>query len=154
MIRHSLVTQVNYYADEASEPDEVSCEFDAVKGGDEHACHIVNDADPVPVEITKDWIIEGMGGDEVDQHFELTLYCDAEIVGGYSDKNYGGCGGYPGLTAGGGTKIAQSEWCLELHGSGDTTFTPEVIPEWPGSHCWVTRPSMTMRSKWITDVAT
>jgi len=114
------------------------CNFDAVEGGTENTCHIVNDADPVPVEIVKDWIIDGSGGDQVSQQFDLTLYCDAEIVGGETGTHnaYGGCGGNPALTAIRG--IGQSyESCLKLEGVGDTTFTPEVIPEWPGSHCWV-----------------
>ena len=121
--------------------DEDGCHFDNVPGTAENTCAIVNDPDPVPVEIEKDWTIVGSGGDQVDQHFELTLYCDAEIVGGYTEKNYGygGCGGLHSLTATRGTRQVGPGYtsCLVLEGEGDTTFTPEVIPEWPGSHCWV-----------------
>jgi hypothetical protein len=133
-----------YFADDDATGVDESCEFTEIAGGDEHTCHIVNDADPVPVEITKDWIIEGMGGDQVNQYFELTLYCDSEIVGGY-----GGASGLEakipaqvecgpavpyGAKGGNGNKW---ESCLELEGNGDTTFTPEVIPQWPSTHCWV-----------------
>ncbi len=114
------------------------CVFTAIDGGDEFTCSIVNDADPVPVEITKDWIIEGSGGDQVDQHFELTLYCDAEIVGAETSKGpaYPSCD--PAFaSAGSGKPSQQYTSCLELEGDGDAAFTPEVIPEWPGSHCWV-----------------
>jgi hypothetical protein len=113
--------------------DEDGCYFDDVPGGAENTCHIVNDADPVPVVIEKDWIIEGMGGDQVNQYFELTLYCDADIVDGYYNER---SKGKPGCGA---PFKGDSQWtsCLELSGNGDTTFTPEVIPEWPSSHCWV-----------------
>ena len=124
--------------------DDEGCHFDDVKLGAENTCAIENDADPVPVEIEKDWIIEGIGGDQVNQYFELTLYCDAEIVGGYSvakNYGYGGCGGgelgFTATDSGTGRPPQKYESCLELKGNGDTTFTPEVIPEWPGSNCWV-----------------
>jgi len=121
-----------YYNDQSSEGDSESCDYTDVNGGDEFLCHIVNDADPVTVEITKDWIIEGMGGDQVDQNFELTLYCDAPIVDGYAERSQAGPG-CPDLVKG------PVNWshCKTLSGSGDTTFTPQVIPEWPSSSCWV-----------------
>jgi hypothetical protein len=118
------------------EPDADSCEYTDVNGGDENSCHIVNNADPVPVVIEKDWIIEGMGGDQVNQNFELTLYCDADIVDGYYNtrsKDKPGCGAPIKGSNGNG----QWQSCLDLQSNGDTTFTPEVIPEWPSSHCWV-----------------
>jgi len=120
------------------------CSFQAVDIGTEFTCAIVNDADPVPVVIEKDWIIEGSGGDQVNQNFDLTLYCDAEIVGGEGGRDdpaksgFKGCNKLPFFAAGNpGRPPNPYEWCLELQGNGDTAFTPEVVPEWPGSHCWV-----------------
>ena len=112
----------------------IRCNFRAIDGGTEFTCAIVNDADPVAVEITKDWIIEGLGGDQVDQNFELTLYC----TNGYIVGSGAATGKNPAQVECGETlgKISQNS-CLVLQGNGDTTFTPEVIPEWPGSHCWV-----------------
>jgi len=52
------------------------CYFEDVSGGDAYECEIINDADPVTVEIEKDWIIVGSGGDQIDQHFELTIIID------------------------------------------------------------------------------
>ena len=115
----------------------IRCNFRAIDGGTEFTCAIVNDADPVAVEIEKDWIIEGSGGDQVNQNFKLTLYCDAPIVGAEQPTGLGAfpeCGG-TFLKAGTPPEIYES--CLELEGNGDTTFTPQVIPEWPGSHCVV-----------------
>jgi hypothetical protein len=119
-----------------TETDE-PCHFENVPAGAEYTCAIENDADPVPVEIEKDWIIEGSGGDQVNQYFELTLYCDAYIEGGSevdTHSGYGGCGGKPVKN---GRPPSPYQSCLELQGEGDTTFTPEVYPEWPSSHCWV-----------------
>jgi len=116
--------------------DDEGCHFSDVSLGEENTCAIVNDPDPVEVEIEKDWIIVGSGGDQVDQHFELTLYCDSYIVGS-GPKTPGhikDCGNF--LVANGkGSK--PYEYCLELDGEGDSTFTPHVIPEWPGAQCWV-----------------
>ncbi|HMB60509.1 MAG TPA: IPTL-CTERM sorting domain-containing protein [Xanthomonadales bacterium] len=110
------------------------CNFYDIEGGAENTCNIINDADPVELVIEKDWIIEGMGGDSVSQEYKLTLYCDAEIVGGET-KGSSGCGG-PLLGAGDGLVVIY-EYCEEFYGIGDGTFTPEVIPEYPGSNCWV-----------------
>jgi len=124
--------------DSGGTSDDAGCHFDDVLLGAENTCAIENDADPVPVEITKDWIIEGMGGEQIDQHFGLTLYCDSYIVGSVPPKTPGhiikDCGNFM-VANGKGTE--PYEYCLELDGEGDSTFTPHVIPEWPGSHCWV-----------------
>ncbi len=133
----------HYYKEQSEVWDADSCEYSDVKGGDEYYCSIVNTVDPVPVEITKDWIIDGMGGDQVDQHFELTLYCaNGHIDGGYpEDPTVKGpaqveCGPADTAFGKGGNKVPY-ESCLELEGNGDSSFTPEVIPDWPGAHCWV-----------------
>jgi len=129
-----------YYTENSGQPFTDSCSYAEVAGGDKYDCYIVNDADPVPVEITKDWIIEGMGGNQVNQHFKLTLYCDGQIVDGYQSDPHGpvaqvGCG--PSMVVSSGKSGYSYQSCLELPGDGDTTFTPEVIPQWPSTHCWV-----------------
>ena len=114
--------------------DADGCHYDGVESGD-FVCFIVNTPDPLDVVIEKKWIIEGTGGDQVNQHFSLTLYCDAEIVGGtQQEKNYGGgCfGGYDSLKG-----SSNYDWCQYFEGTGDNTFTAQVIPEWPDSHCYV-----------------
>lgn len=109
------------------------CNFDDVGVGAENTCVITNNADPVTLVIEKDWIIDGIGGDQVDQYYRLALYCDAEIVGVpyLEDKSgYIGCGGA--------FKVYEEwDYCIVLEGFGDGIFTPQVIPEWPSSNCWV-----------------
>lgn len=103
---------------EADEPtdDALGCHFENVVGG-EFQCAIVNTPDPVDVVIEKVWIIEGSGGGGVDTSYELKLFCDAEIVGGYH------CG--------------SGTWC-EFHSGDDSdVFTSQVIPEYENSQCWV-----------------
>ena len=68
----------SYYA--GGTDDDVGCHYDDVPGGAENTCHIINDADPQRVDVEKLWVIEGDGGDAVDQHYKLTLYCDAPII--------------------------------------------------------------------------
>jgi hypothetical protein len=118
--------------DSSGTSDDDGCHFDDVTLGAANTCAIQNDADPVPVEIEKDWIIEGMGGDQVNQYFELTLYCDSHIVG--SDPRGPA---QIGCSNGLGKSQYSYDSCLELPGNGDTIFTPHVIPEWPSTHCWV-----------------
>lgn len=108
------------------------CHFHDIAGGADFTCGVVNDAEPVELVIEKLWVIEGEGGDEVDQHFELTLYCDAEIDGGEKECYSGGHGEYPGSNP-----APAYESCLEFEGQGSGTFTAWVTPEWPGSRCWV-----------------
>jgi hypothetical protein len=109
------------------------CNFHNLEGGSQFTCAIVNDADPVRVDIEKQWVIEGEGGDAVDQSYQLTLYCDAGIV---DDDNYchGGKGGYGDNPAG---SKGGYESCRKFKGYTSDTFTAWVTPEWPGSHCWV-----------------
>ncbi|HLF29552.1 MAG TPA: IPTL-CTERM sorting domain-containing protein [Xanthomonadales bacterium] len=109
------------------------CVFTEIDASDEFTCAIVNDADPVPVEIEKLWVIEGDGGDAVDQHYKLTLYCNAEIDGSdeYCHGDLGGYGENPVAENGG------YESCKQFEGYTSASFTAWVTPEWPNSHCWV-----------------
>jgi len=54
-------------------------------------CVITNKPTPVPVVITKTWEEHGDGGDYYDRDIDITLKCDARIVGGsfnHSDKTW------------------------------------------------------------------
>ncbi|HMB61398.1 MAG TPA: IPTL-CTERM sorting domain-containing protein, partial [Xanthomonadales bacterium] len=110
--------------------DADGCYFDEVING-EFICEIVNEPNLVDIVIEKLWIIEGMGGDAVDQNFRLTLYCDAQIVGGQAN-----CGGGPGPVMAGGP-IPAYQTCLVMNGYGNEIFTPQARPDYPSSHCWV-----------------
>jgi len=86
----------------------------------QNLCEIVNTPAPVEVTVFKEWIIEGPGGDSIDPYYNLTLYCDGEIVGG----SYNGT------------------WSKTLYsgvseGTSDADFSANVIPDWDGgTHCW------------------
>jgi len=118
----------------SSSDNDGGCNFYNVEGGDENTCHIINDADPVEVVIEKDWIIEGMGGDSVDQNFRVTVYCDAPILGQDVRGDFNGCGLIP--IKGTDTDLLVLQYCKELYGFGDEIFVVDVIPEWPSSSCY------------------
>ena len=97
------------------------CVYDNVNTGTAWECAITNTPDPVEVYVTKDWVIDGSGGDQLDPSYEINLYCYAgEILGGsYYDYGY------------------YSYWQKELYdgsynGTEDTTYTAHVIPDWDG----------------------
>jgi hypothetical protein len=101
--------------------DELGCHYDEVIGG-EFLCEITNAPDPVDVLIEKLWMIEGSGGDVVDQGYKLTLFCDAQIAGGVDD-----CG-----------QTSQPyQSCMVFQGDQSQTFLAKVIPDYPFSKCWV-----------------
>jgi len=85
-------------------------------------CIVTNSPVPVEIEINKVWVIEGSGGDDVNQNYELTLHCDGEILG-QEGKGY---------------------WNKDFSGTGDSEpgdHTAAVIPDWDsedGAHCYVT----------------
>jgi hypothetical protein len=121
-----------------------SCEFLDVGFESEFSCSITNTPGPVEVEITKDWVFEGSSDPQgIDQRYELTLFCDAEIVGGFSlgatqeapSGNGPGCGLFVTQEAPQG--IIFVDWCKAFEGEGPDNFTAEVIPEFPDSHCFV-----------------
>ncbi|MEJ8566325.1 hypothetical protein [Elongatibacter sediminis] len=120
-------------------PDDVffegPCQFDDVvsllpdDGPPWHnLCVIRNYAEPVAVDVTKEWIFIGEPSG-VDTDYELTLYCDAEIVGGQENCP---AGPKEGIAGGNGTT-----WCTLFEGDDTEVFSADVIPQWPSSHCWV-----------------
>jgi hypothetical protein len=118
------------------------CNFANVGGGSENTCHIVNDVDPVEIEIEKEWVFEGSSGSEIDTRYELTLYCDAEIVDGDNggvDSVAGGiaiplCNIVLGAESPAGPG---SQWCKVFYSEGSDSFIAEVIPNYPSSNCYV-----------------
>jgi hypothetical protein len=105
--------------------DEAACYFEEVVNG-QFLCEIVNEPNLVDIEIEKLWIIEGMGGDSVDQNYRLTLFCDAQIEGGQET-----C---PVYSEG---PIPYYQTCLIIDGNGSDTFIEQARPDYPSSHCWV-----------------
>jgi len=105
------------------------CHFFAIGGGDANACAISNEPAPVTINIHKEWLIDGNGGDEFVPSFELTLYCDSEIVDGTPD--------YPMLNGEASALSIPTGWYKEFGGIGDQSFAAQVIPDYPSSHCWV-----------------
>lgn len=115
-----------------------ACNFYDVSGGSENFCHIVNDADPVEVVIEKVWVIDGVNGDQIDQTYKLTLYCDTEEPTTQESENFqiGGCqnGDLPSGSIGPGPSYG---FCQEFYGNGSETFTAFVEPDYPTTNCWV-----------------
>ena len=112
------------------DPDEPGCHFLAVAWGDRNLCEITNSADLVDVVIEKEWVIDGAVSDEVNQYYQLTLYCDSMIIGGTpSDGN--------GIPMSGAQSFVPGHWYKEFDGMGNQVFTAEVVPDYPSSSCWV-----------------
>ena len=107
------------------------CHFFAVAGGDSNTCNITNAPAPVDVVIEKEWVIAGAVGEEVNDFFGLTLYCDGEIVGGSTNNAPAGAGTQGGII------IVPSAWYQNFEGVGDSTFTAQVVPSFPTTNCWV-----------------
>lgn len=127
--------------------DDEGCQFTEVITG-AFACQIVNTPDPVDIVITKEWVLEGSSSfQDIDTRYQLTLRCDAEIIGGYNDEigtlntpaGYPQivCGFNPTLNADSGQTAAGGPWCKQFYGDGPETFTAEVIPDYPESDCEV-----------------
>jgi len=99
----------------AGDPPAGEVEFDS------NLCEIVNTPDPVEVVVTKQWVIDGEGGDELDTSYRLRLYCEDEIVDGY--EQYSG------------------NWRKTLFDGSDSDggdYSADVIPNWDGgTDCWV-----------------
>jgi hypothetical protein len=87
------------------------CDIEDVDNGGDYNCTITNDPDPVEVRVNKEWVIEGEGGDALDDDFAIRLSCDDTIIYGY--YSYG-------------------RWRYNYYGSGDDYFTVAVIPNWDG----------------------
>jgi hypothetical protein len=83
----------------------------------QHLCVIRNYPNPVPVVISKQWQIEGTGGDYIDPYYKLKLTCDNEITteGAYQHNN--------------------GTWSISFYnesGIADAQYTAWVIPDWDG----------------------
>ena len=112
------------------DPDAPGCHFFAVAGGDRNACDITNSVEPVDVVIEKEWVIDGAVSDEVNQYYQLTLYCDSMIIGGTpSDGN--------GIPMSAPQSFVPNHWYKEFDGMGNDTFTAKVVPDYPSTSCWV-----------------
>ena len=112
------------------DPDAPGCHFLAVTGGDSNFCDITNAAEPVDVVIEKEWVIDGAVSDEVNEYYQLTLYCDSLIIGGTpSDGN--------GNPMSGTQSIVPGHWYKVFNGMGNEIFTAEVVPDYPSTSCWV-----------------
>jgi hypothetical protein len=121
-----------------------SCEFLDIEFGSEFSCQITNTPGPVDVVIHKEWVFEGSSDPQgIDQRYDLTLFCDAEIVDGIEVGPFqeapAGNGPPCGLIALPGQDGPQgfADWCKAFFGEGPDTFVAEVIPEFPDSHCFV-----------------
>ena len=126
-----------------STTDSDACHFEDIGNSnypeetDQNQCDIYNYPEPVEVTVTKDWEVEGSGGDALDPAYSLVLWCDGEISGGEGCKDtksgdYGDiCESNPG------------KWykVLTETGTGDTSdedYTADVVPYWDGgTDCWV-----------------
>jgi len=77
----------------------------------------------------------------VSQQFELTLYCDTYIVG--AEKTRSCYDPRPDLDPAAvddpSAKVPSGpiDCSVDLYGTGDNTYTREVIPQYPDSHCYV-----------------
>jgi len=102
--------------------DDESCAYEDVNFSATHNCTITNSPVPQAVEVEKDWVIEGSGGDDIDPGYRLKLYCDNEIVDGYE---------------------GQYNWSKTLYnddsnGIDDSWYGAYVVPDWEnGTQCWV-----------------
>ncbi len=87
--------------------DNEGCHFDDVASG-QFVCSIVNTPGLVDIEIEKLWVIDGTGGEGVDTRYSLRLNCDEPI--GLVDV---------------------------FEGEGSDTFSVQVAPQFPSTHCWI-----------------
>jgi len=111
-----------------NDPDAPGCHFLAIDGGDGNACSITNSPDSVEVRIEKEWAFAGSFS-ELEIFYKLTLYCDAEIVGG--DPYLNGTSNGPASVS--------DLWYQEFEGTSpdNRIFKAEVIPGYPSSDCRV-----------------
>lgn len=103
------------------------CNFSMVEDGAENFCVITNSTEPVQINIEKNWVIDGSTGDGVNTQYKITLFCDAEIVGGKDSCPLNGANGEAG----------DYESCIVFDGHTDFIFVANVIPNWPSSNCQV-----------------
>lgn len=114
-----------------------NCEYTDLPWSATETCNITNTPLPVTVEATKDWVIEGSGGDSLDPGYKLKLTCEDEIVNG--DE----CQGMSSVGVGDdyGYHCQEGTWSYKWwneSGTDDATYTAAVIPDWDGgTSCWV-----------------
>lgn len=121
------------------------CGYEAVEEGTPNTCNITNTPAPVHFEITKEWVFEGSSVPQgIDLNYELTLWCDAEIVGGYSSDDKLDAPSGPGYGCGliiptkdSTQGFFTADWCQNFSGNGSEVFDAQVIPEYPDSNCFV-----------------
>ena len=119
------------------DPDAPGCHFLAVTGGDSNFCDITNAAEPVDVVIEKEWVIDGAVSDEVNEYYQLTLYCDSLIIGGTPSNGNGN-------PMSGTQSIVPGHWYKVFNGMGNEIFIAEVVPDYPSTSCWVDEDVSTM----------
>jgi subtilisin-like proprotein convertase family protein len=100
-----------------AEESEDGCEFTDVGFGFAQSCHVVNTPEPVEFTVNKTWLYPGTPV-ETDEGFDLQIYCDTEIEGGYEyDEGQ------------------WTTWIYELEGNDSANVT--VHPTYLGQTCWV-----------------
>ncbi len=69
-----------YDVSEGDDTDEpLGCYFTAVTGG-EFTCDITNNARPAMFTVNKEWVIDGPGGDVVNEVADVTISCDSPVM--------------------------------------------------------------------------
>ncbi len=116
----------SYSAGQPGSDDADGCHFDNLAWSTTTSCTITNEPQPVEIYVTKDWVIDGTGGDQLDPYYTLDLLCiDGEIIGVENTEDPWGLP-YKRLYEG-------SE-----NGTNDVTYTALVIPHWQyGAYCSV-----------------
>jgi hypothetical protein len=110
-----------------SDPD-AACRFIDIAGGATNACDITNTPTAVPVVIEKEWVWSGASQGGVNPYYQLTLWCNSEIEGGYPEDYDGNLGSPSSLS---------DLWYMTYDGYGSDIFTAMVVPNYPSSSCWV-----------------
>jgi hypothetical protein len=68
--------------DNGSVVSDVSCAYENI-GSAEYTCTISNAADPATFTVTKEWVIEGAVGEEVQEEASVSIFCNNAIDGGF-----------------------------------------------------------------------
>ncbi|MEJ8566124.1 IPTL-CTERM sorting domain-containing protein [Elongatibacter sediminis] len=143
--------------DTGADTSDESCAYENLEFGGRLNCVITNSPAPVDVVITKDWVFEGStDGSGVNLDYDLTLYCENEIIDGTDlngendvdviqgddddDDDPGDCGRFLFNQEGPqGIVVIGANWCKRFYGDGPGTDmrTAEVIPGFPESTCYV-----------------
>ncbi len=96
------------------------CEWTGVSRG-AYTCEIMNEADPATFIVNKVWEVSEVGaGDEVIRVAEITITCDAEIVGGYQDDDSGSEDAPTGII------LPSGDWMYDGTVTGDDSLEVEI----------------------------